>query len=91
MDLLLDEDNDLTIDSGDFVIDDDTQQRVELFLRAQQGHFKQFPLAGCGLPTMIAGALTPALKRQIQLQLESDGLKVGNIRQSNENLQIDLR
>jgi hypothetical protein len=91
MDLLLDEDNDLTIVDGDFEIGEDTAQRVELILQAQQGHFKQNPLTGAGLRQAIAGTLTGALKRTIQLQLEADGINLASIRQNGEQINIDLR
>lgn len=82
---------DVSIEDGDFKLGADTQQRVQLILLAQQGHFKQHPLCGAGMESMLGGVLSQPLKRNIRLQLESDGLKVSRVLFDNQSLKIDLR
>lgn len=91
MDMLIGEDFDLAIKNGDFEVGDDTQQRVLLLMRAEQGHFKQSPLAGVGFTSMIGGSLTQELERNIRLQLESDNITVSKIIQNGDDFQIDVR
>lgn len=73
MDLVLDDNQDLVITNGDFVIDDTTEQEVESIITSFQGWWKQFPLIGCGAPSFLGspGDCEP-LRRQIRIQLLSD-------------------
>jgi hypothetical protein len=91
MDLLLNEDNDLDIVDGDFVVGDETQQQINSILEAQQGHFKQSPLLGVGIRQMLNGGLKGELKRNIQLQLESDGIAISSIKLKDGELKIDIK
>lgn len=91
MDLLLDENDDLSIIDGDFEIGEDTQQRVQLILQASQGHFKQYPLCGVGLQSALGGGLTSELKQKIQLQLQSDGLALSSVTLIGLEVNVELR
>lgn len=73
MDIVLDNNNDVEIANGDFVVDDTTSTEVESIITSFQGWWKQFPLIGCGAPSYISspGNCEP-LRRQIRIQLLSD-------------------
>lgn len=94
-DILLEEDNgvlDTQFENGDFKLGDDTGQRAFLLLKVQKGHFKQHPLCGVGIESMLGGTLTQQLKREITLQLESDNIKATNIRLSSDGeLNMDIQ
>lgn len=74
MDIELDNTDDIEIENGDFAIGDTTEQEVEAIIRSYQGYWKQFPLIGCAAPSYLGspGNCEP-LRRQIQIQLQSDG------------------
>ncbi|MEO0075648.1 MAG: oxidase [candidate division WOR-3 bacterium] len=78
-DLLLDENNDLKIENGDFVIGQSDQQHIELILRSAPGHWKQHPLIGADLTKMLNAPLSLYEKQQIKVALQADGYKVNNI------------
>lgn len=78
-DIIVSETNDLTIFAGDFAIGDSTSQEVEAILMSFQGWWKQFPLIGCGAPSYIASpGECESLRRQAQIQLQSDGKQVSS-------------
>jgi hypothetical protein len=74
VDIMLDDNNDLLIADGDFNTDDATTQDVVSIITSYQGWWKQFPLIGCAAPSYLnsPGDCEP-LRRQIQIQLQSDG------------------
>jgi hypothetical protein len=79
-DINLEEDLDLTISNGDFVISDSDQNHVINILKAYLGGYKQFPLVGVGIDYYLASAGTQqVIKRNITVQMESDGYKVNKI------------
>jgi hypothetical protein len=90
-DILLDESYDLQIANGDFVIGDSEAQHVELLLMATKGDFRQHPYVGVGIRKYInAPGAGNELAREIGIQLELDGYKVGALDVSDlSNLQID--
>lgn len=91
MDILLDQDFDLKIEDGDFVVGDDREQRLMLILDSNQGHWKQSPTVGVGIRGLLNGEMTPALKRRIQLQLEADGLKLSKLSFQEGELKVQLK
>ncbi len=48
-DILLDEDGDLLIVNGDFVIGESIDQEVGLILQSNKGEYKEFPTFGLNL------------------------------------------
>lgn len=73
-DILLDENNDLLIKDGDFVVGDSQEQEVAAIIRANQGEYKNDPVIGAGLYRMIQSNATDAdVKAKIKLHLERDG------------------
>jgi hypothetical protein len=76
-DIILDNNLDLLIQNGDFVIDDAEQQIQALILMASQGSFRESPLTGVDILQYLKSRLSPALidklKQKIQLQFQYDG------------------
>ncbi len=68
------EDNDLIIARGDFLLDDSTDQEVALLLMSEQGEWKEDPLVGAGLFRLVnMNAQEHDVKRLVKLQLARDG------------------
>lgn len=76
-DLLLDNDMDIAVENGDFVIEDGEEQHQQLLLIASQGSFRQSPLTGVNVSKYIKTGFTQAqidtLRQKITLHLQYDG------------------
>lgn len=82
-DILIDDDADLRIENGDFVVGDSDQQHVVLLINTFAGHWKQFPTCGVGIIQYMASAgQGSVLKRSINVQLTADGYR---------DITVDLR
>ncbi|ALU74272.1 MULTISPECIES: hypothetical protein [Tenacibaculum] len=93
MDLLLDENGDLAIENGDFVIGKSDQQNVEIVLLSNKGEFKEFPLVGFGAINYIKTNVSEIeFKRNLKMQLEYVGYKNPTIDLTGgfENLKIKI-
>lgn len=77
IDVLLDDEMDLAIEGGDFVLADIEDQNQQLILIASQGSFRESPLTGVNVARYIKTGFTQAqidtLKQKIRLQLQYDG------------------
>jgi hypothetical protein len=73
-DILLDENGDLAIANGDFVIGDATDQEVEAVLTFNPGDLKEDPIFGPGLIRLIKSNVSAIeIKQIIKFQLKRDG------------------
>ncbi|QWA37258.1 hypothetical protein [Chryseobacterium sp. ZHDP1] len=73
-DILLNEDNDISIVNGDFHIGESGQQEIESLLIAFKGEFKNTPLLGAELPRMLKARNTrQGITREVNEQLKYDG------------------
>ncbi len=93
MDLLLDENLDLTIASGDLLIstsEEDKLQRSHLIVVTAQGHWKQWPLVGIGAARLHEAPLDARLRREIELQLRADDLLPTTLQFKPEGLLIEF-
>lgn len=79
-DIIVDNNLDLSVTSlGDFQVNESTSQEVSAIIMSFQGWWKEFLLIGCGAPLYIASpGNCEALRRQIQIQLASDGKKLSS-------------
>lgn len=74
IDILLNEDNDISIVNGDFHIGESEQQEIESILIAFKGEFKNTPLLGAELPRMLKARNTrQGITREVNEQLKYDG------------------
>lgn len=87
-DLLLDENGDLKIVNGDFVIGDASEQSVEQLLISKPGEWKEFPQVGCNIQKSRNGKIDRFLERNIRVQLESDGFKVGKLNVTEQGIEL---
>jgi len=82
--------NDLVVYQGDFFIGYSDFQHAAHIVEADQGQYKQWPLVGIGIRRYLNGDIDGAVRRLIQVQLESDGMKTRNIAFSDGELKIQL-
>lgn len=88
-DILL-QDNDLAVANGDFVLGDSNLQNVLLILSIPPGSWKQFPLTGVGESKFINAPLDGKIKREIQLQLQSDGYRLNSVSIQGGKINVDF-
>lgn len=73
-DFLLNDDGDMTIANGDFLIGDSEAQDVELLITSSKGAWKEYPLTGVGIAQLVKTRSTEVrIKRDINEQLTLDG------------------
>lgn len=89
-DFLLDENGDLLIENGDFVIGESDNQHQKDILIATKGEFKEFPEIGVGIEAMLSDDDYMDLLIEAKKNLEYDGMKINNIEFTEEGtLKID--
>ena len=93
-DIILNEQNDLKIVNGDFVIGDSDQQNVKAIVGMHKGEFKEHPLVGFGADTYLKQTALNSARflRDLKVQLANDGYHNAqiNINENLKNLEIDL-
>lgn len=75
-DILLDENNDLKIINGDFLIGESTNQNVELLFKTSPGEWKEHIETGIAIQRSNNGNLDRFLDRTIRVQMEADGYNI---------------
>ncbi|KAF0203155.1 MAG: hypothetical protein FD170_1427 [Bacteroidetes bacterium] len=88
-DILLDENYDLLIEGGDFVVGDCLNQQVALLLLASKGNIRSAPNNGVGLPEYLLGEDNDQLNAEIRLEFKKDNLKVRKIMITSTKLTVD--
>ncbi|RTL47463.1 MAG: hypothetical protein EKK39_14255 [Sphingobacteriales bacterium] len=88
-DILLDNNLDIAIQNGDFVVGECTQQNQQLLLMAGKGTFKEFPTTGVGLNDFIESEDTVGLLREVKAQFSADGMTVNSLGFNNSKLVVD--
>ncbi len=92
-DILVDENNRLRIENGDFVVGPSDVQHVDHIITDSPGDFKQFPQLGFGVIRYLKSNVTPTrFKRNLRVQLMLDGYKNPKIdvKDGFENLKIEI-
>ncbi|MGY0426005.1 MAG: hypothetical protein ACWIPI_04130 [Polaribacter sp.] len=73
-DIVLDDNDDLIIEDGDFKIGDSLTQDVGIILRLNQGELKSDPLLGASIIRLINSSVDDdELQTRIKLHLQRDG------------------
>ena len=90
-DFLLDEQDNLLIDDGDWLVGDSHQQHIQLLLTSMPGEWKENPETGVGLALSQKGAIDGFFKRTIAVQLEADGFKLDNLEITEKGIIIDAK
>ena len=79
-DLILDDDNNLTIENGDLLIGQTDDQNIEGIMMAEKGQFYQNPLLGYGLNSKLFGNFVKLNeRREIRKELLSDFYKIKSL------------
>lgn len=82
-DFLFDDDGDLRIENGDFVIGDSDVQHIQDIIFSGPGWYKEFPEIGVNALSYLGSkGKQQEFQRAIKLQLQSDGYNVNTIRVS---------
>lgn len=80
-DILLDDDFDLHMERGDFVVGDSDEQHLQLIAILSPGCIRYSPLTGLALANKLQSAMGKLerenLRRDVYIQLELDGYNVG--------------
>ncbi|WP_435135705.1 hypothetical protein [Formosa sp. A9] len=80
-DILLDENDDLLIENGDFKIGESLTQEVGIILRMNQGELKEDPLLGANLIKFINSNVNDnELRTKVKLHLQRDGKNYDDIK-----------
>ena len=90
-DILLDENEDLLIENGDFVIGDSNEQHIRHILRLAPGQNRMAPLLGANIIENLKGNLDGDFKRKIRIMLAMDGVTVNDVQINNDELNIDAK
>jgi len=80
-DFLLDENNDIKCENGDFATGISDDQNVSLLLTLNKAELKEFPTIGVGLPNFLKSqnnSITE-IKREITVGLKADAYEVTNL------------
>ena len=83
---------DLVIQNGDFKVIDSDKQHEEHILRAEKGHFYQFPTLGGEVVSLINSSETnQKIRQSVQENLQADNFRVNQVlidRDAEGNLEI---
>ncbi len=88
-DILLDDNFDLVIKDGDFVIGESTYQHQNCLLFADKGEFKNYPKTGVGSRRFLESERPNDFAREIRQEFIADGMNVENIRINND-LEVEV-
>lgn len=90
-DILLDENFDVQITDGDFVIGESAQQQQQLLMITNKGEWKENPTVGVGVSGFLKDDVdTTDLLAEVKTQFEADGMTVNELNYDNNgNIKID--
>ena len=82
-DILLDDDFDVIIKDGDFLIGEASQQHQQLLLISEKGMWKQYPVVGVAMQSfLLDDDYIDDFKKEVKKQFEMDGMEIDAITQS---------
>lgn len=84
-DYLLDENGDLLIKDGDFVVGPSDDQHIEDIIQSFPGEWKQFPIIGCAIIADIKTQHPQNTMNKIKTQLQSGGYQLDRLSVTIEN------
>lgn len=93
IDILLNNENDISIVNGDFQIGESEQQEIESILIAFKGEFKNTPLVGAEILRMLKARNTrQGMTREVNEQLKYDGFQKIDFKiEDSENFTINAQ
>jgi len=78
-DIRLDENLDLQVQNGDFVIGETDKQNQQLIILANKGEWKEHPEVGVGIQNILSDENPNDVLIETKRQLEYDGMQIDNI------------
>lgn len=79
-DIIMDVNNDLTIDNGDFFVSYSDNQHITDIIYSSPGFWKEFPDVGVNIITYLnSSGQQQQLRNNIQTQLVNDGYKIDKL------------
>ena len=90
-DILLKDDYQFDTEGGDFKVGDSEGQHIRLLFDTAKGAWTQSPLSGIAAVKWLNGPLDAQFEREIQLQLEADGLSDLRVEIQNDNIYISKK
>lgn len=78
-DFIIDENNELAIDNGDFIIDESDVQNQQLLLISDKGDWKENPTVGVGIKRWLSDDEPAGLLAEIKKEFQRDGMKVKDL------------
>ena len=88
-DIVLNDNNDLLINDGDFVVGESTYQHQKHLLLAEKGDYKQFPTAGVASKKYLERERPDEYARAIRQEFVADGMNVKTLTIL-ENLELSI-
>lgn len=89
-DILLDDDMDVQIIDGDFVVNESTSQHQKILILSDKAEFKEVPMRGVGARRYLEDSDPSNLAREIRTEFTLDGMKVNQIKIASDlSIQID--
>lgn len=88
-DLLLDDNMDLKIANGDFVVGRSDEQQQEVILLATKGDFKQFPDVGVGIEGFLLDDDIDGMLAEVRAQFSADGMEVTDVTYNQQTGKLD--
>ncbi|EKT3967121.1 hypothetical protein [Flavobacterium psychrophilum] len=89
-DLLLDENMDLQIVDGDFVISESTAQNQKILILSDKNDFKESPMRGVGALRYLEDGKPDALAREVRQEFLADGMTVNKLQIADEgSIEVD--
>lgn len=88
-DFVLNENNDLVTNDGDFVVGESTYQHQKHLLLAEKGDYKQFPTAGVASKKYLERESPDEYARAIRQEFVADGMNVTTLTIL-ENLELSI-
>lgn len=89
-DVLLDDDFDLMIVDGDFVVNESTAQHQKILIFSEKGEFKEVPMRGIGARRYLEDHAPDNFAREMRTEFTTDGMKVNKIQIAADlSIQID--
>lgn len=88
-DFLLDQNKDLKIENGDFVLGDSTEQNLELLFISTPGEWKASVEVGIAIERALNGNLDRFVERTIRVQMDADGYKISKLQINQMGLKIN--
>ena len=92
-DFLLDDEGDLLIQNGDFIVGSSDVQHVEDIINSFVGEWKQYPILGVGLLRYLNSENAQQASTNIKQQLQSDGYSLQSVSvniDSDNNLNVSF-